>query len=145
MQGILRHGFRLEAHVSEDVFQDVFTRVYLRLDDVRDDHAVRPWIAQIARNATLDWLRQSRREIAVGEERDADPVDEPLSRVEEALEVRDALSRLPAHQQEILDRFFTRDESYRAIGEALSLPAGTIASRISRALGALRAELEVDG
>jgi hypothetical protein len=41
-----------------------------------------------------------------------------------------------------LDRFFCRDESYRAIGEALELPAGTIASRISRCLAKLRAVLE---
>ena len=44
--------------------------------------------------------------------------------------------------REILDRFFCRDESYKAIGEALELPAGTIASRISRCLAKLKAELE---
>ena len=42
----------------------------------------------------------------------------------------------------MLDRFFARDESYRVIGEALELPAGTIASRISRCLGKLREKLE---
>jgi DNA-directed RNA polymerase specialized sigma24 family protein len=42
----------------------------------------------------------------------------------------------------VLDRFFARDESYRVIGEALDLPAGTIASRISRCLGKLREKLE---
>ena len=40
------------------------------------------------------------------------------------------------------DRFFARDESYRNIGDALDLPAGTIASRISRCLVKLRSELE---
>ncbi len=45
---------------------------------------------------------------------------------------------------EILDRFFCRDESYRAIGEELSLPAGTIASRISRCLRKLREILGAD-
>ena len=44
--------------------------------------------------------------------------------------------------RDILDRFFCRDESYRAIGEALELPPGTIASRISRCLTKLRAVLE---
>jgi DNA-directed RNA polymerase specialized sigma24 family protein len=42
----------------------------------------------------------------------------------------------------VLDRFFCRDESYRTIGAALSLPAGTIASRISRCLVKLRHEVE---
>jgi DNA-directed RNA polymerase specialized sigma24 family protein len=44
--------------------------------------------------------------------------------------------------RDILDRFFARDESYRTIGEALELPAGTIASRISRCLDKLKALLE---
>jgi RNA polymerase sigma-70 factor (ECF subfamily) len=56
--------------------------------------------------------------------------------------VRDALATLPEHCQEILDRFFARDESYREIADALDIPPGTIASRISRCLKKLREELE---
>jgi DNA-directed RNA polymerase specialized sigma24 family protein len=56
--------------------------------------------------------------------------------------VRAGLDAVGVDCREILDRFFCRDESYRAIGEALDLPAGTIASRISRCLSKLRAELE---
>ena len=48
----------------------------------------------------------------------------------------------PEAWHRILDRFFARDESYRNIGDALDLPAGTIASRISRCLVKLRSELE---
>ena len=52
------------------------------------------------------------------------------------------LATLPESCQEILDRFFARDESYKTIGEALDLPAGTIASRISRCLEKLKAAME---
>ena len=65
-----------------------------------------------------------------------------LTQIEEAFDVHDALAGLPEHCREILDRFFARDESYRAIGEALELPAGTIASRISRCLDKLRQAFE---
>jgi DNA-directed RNA polymerase specialized sigma24 family protein len=44
--------------------------------------------------------------------------------------------------RQILDRFFARDESYRTIGDTLGLPAGTIASRISRCLDKLRDSFE---
>ena len=40
-----------------------------------------------------------------------------------------------------LDRFFCRDQSYREIGDALAIPAGTIASRISRCLARLKEAL----
>jgi len=39
-------------------------------------------------------------------------------------------------------RLGARDESYRTIADALGLPSGTIASRISRCLAKLRVELE---
>src|SRR2546430_66214 len=65
-----------------------------------------------------------------------------LTMLEDALTVHEALAATPEHCREILDRFFARDESYRTIGEALDLPAGTIASRISRCLGRLRELLE---
>jgi DNA-directed RNA polymerase specialized sigma24 family protein len=42
----------------------------------------------------------------------------------------------------VLDRFFARDESYATIGAALGIPAGTIASRISRCLERVRRNLE---
>jgi RNA polymerase sigma factor (sigma-70 family) len=52
--------------------------------------------------------------------------------------VREALGKLSETCQEILDRFFARDESYQTIGETLEIPSGTIASRISRCLAKLR-------
>ena len=35
-------GFRLSDEDAEDVFQDVFTRAFLRLETLRDDSAFRP-------------------------------------------------------------------------------------------------------
>ena len=79
---------------------------------------------------------------AVWDELESPEVDETLARLDEALTVRDALASLPADCREVLDRFFARDESYKTIGEALDLPSGTIASRISRCLARLRELLE---
>lgn len=139
---VVRGGFRLSPADAEDVFQEVFTRLYVRLGTIRDGQAVRAWIAQVARNAALDQIRRSGREVVTGEPLDESSFEEPLRGVEEALSVRAALAQLPAHQQEILDRFFVRDESYDTIGAELGIPPGTIASRISRALGALRVAWE---
>ncbi len=142
VHGILRGAFRLAPHDAEDAFQEVFTRLYMRLASIREDQALRGWIAQVTRNVALDYLRRAGREVASGDAIDERAFDEPLRAVDEAMGVRDALARLPAHQREILDRFFGRDESYQTIGAALGIPAGTIASRISRALAALRTEYE---
>jgi len=136
-------AFRLGPHDAEDVFQEVFARVYEHLDRLRSDDAVRPWIAQLTRRLCIDKLR------AGGREMPADPealeprdVDETLEQLDEAMAVRAGLDEVGDACREILDRFFCRDESYRVIGDALELPAGTIASRISRCLAKLRTALE---
>jgi len=55
-------GFRLASHDAEDVFQEVFARVYQHLDRLRSDEAIRPWIAQLTRRLCLDRLRGAGRE-----------------------------------------------------------------------------------
>jgi RNA polymerase sigma-70 factor (ECF subfamily) len=131
-------AFRLSEHDAEDVFQDVFMRAYQHLDRLRDDAAVRPWLAQTTRRLCIDRLRAGAREGPADAELEPAGVDETLANLEDALAVHEALAAAPGHCREILDRFFCRDESYRTIGEALELPPGTIASRISRCLARLR-------
>ena len=136
-------GFRLGQQDAEDVYQDVFARVYEHLGSLRDDDAVRPWIAQLTRRVCIDRLRSG------SHESDADldelpelPAEDTLTALEEAFDVHEAMAELPENCQVILDRFFARDESYRTIGDTLGLPAGTIASRISRCLDKLRDAFE---
>jgi len=139
---ISTQAFRLPEADAEDVFQEVFARAYQHLDKLRDDAAVRPWLAQLTRRLCIDRLRAGARERPVAEEELAGEADETLALLDEALTVHEALAAAPEHCREILDRFFARDESYKTIGEALDLPSGTIASRISRCLARLRAFLE---
>jgi len=139
---IVVRGFRLQDDEAEDAFQDVFLRVYERLGSLRDDDALRPWIAQIARRICLDRVSaRDRGALPLGELTDEaaeDATESELDGIEEAMDVHDALAGLETPCRELLDRFFARDEPYRVIADALSLPMGTVASRISRCLGKLR-------
>jgi RNA polymerase sigma factor (sigma-70 family) len=133
-------GFRLGEHDAEDAFQEVFTRVYTHLDSLRDDGALRPWIAQLTRRVCLDSIAKSGREQPASET-DAEEGRDVMAEIDEAMVIREAVTMLPEACQEILDRFFARDESYRTISSDLELPSGTIASRIARCLKKLREEL----
>ena len=141
---ICSQGFRLAPADAEDVFQEVFTRVYTRLDSLRDDNALRPWLAQLTRRLCLDAIAASGRMQPV-EEVEPDGRESTLDELDDAFAVREALAELSEPCQEMLDRFFARDESYKTISRDLDLPAGTIASRISRCLRRLREELEGEG
>ena len=134
-------AYRLPPSDAEDVFQEVFARAYENLHKLRDDNAIRPWLAQLTRRLCLDTIRASSR-VQPEESVEPEEVDDTIAKLDESLVVHEALATLPDNCREILDRFFARDESYRLIGDALDLPAGTIASRISRCLVKLRGELE---
>jgi len=139
---ICGRGFRLAQHDAEDVFQEVFARAFERLPELRSDDAVRPWLAQLTRRLCIDRLRLNARDMPSETEPDEREVDDVLSQLDDAMSVRAALDKVGDPCREILDRFFCRDESYRTIGELLELPAGTIASRISRCLEKVRGELD---
>jgi RNA polymerase sigma factor (sigma-70 family) len=136
---IVSQGYRLSGPDAEDAFQDVFLRVYDRLGTLRDPDSIRPWIAQLTRRVCLD--RVSRKE---DDPHPAEPeaLDATIDELDEAFAVREALGRLSGDCQDVLDRFFCRDESYRTIGQELGIPAGTIASRISRCLAKLKEQLD---
>jgi RNA polymerase sigma-70 factor (ECF subfamily) len=138
---IAAQAFKLPEHDAEDVFQEVFARAYEHLPKLRDDNAIRPWLAQLTRRLCIDRLRAGAQEQP---ENEVEPLDaeDTIERLDDALAVHDALAILPDNCQDILDRFFARDESYRTISDALDLPTGTIASRISRCLARLRVEME---
>ena len=135
-------AYRLPPADAEDVFQEVFARTYEHLSKLRDADALRPWLGQLTRRLCIDRLRAGRPSVPIDEVAERGEPDERLERIEEAVVVHEALAGLSGSCQEILDRFFARDESYRTIGDALELPAGTIASRISRCLAKLKETLE---
>ena len=139
---ITMRAYRLPEHDAEDVFQEVFARTYEHLGRLRDDQALRPWIGQLCRRLCVDRLRAASRVELGGGDWEPTGGGATLDELDEALSVHEGLRSLPTYCREILDRFFARDESYRTIADALALPAGTIASRISRCLAKLREVLE---
>jgi RNA polymerase sigma factor (sigma-70 family) len=139
---IATQAFRLVEHDAEEVFQEVFTRTYTHLHTLREDEAIGPWIAQTTRRVAIDRIRSTRIEQPPDGLPESGELDVELERIDLALDVHRAMADLPENCQEILDRFFAQDQSYHVIAESLGIPAGTIASRISRCLSKLRTVFE---
>ena len=134
--------FGLDDDRAQDAYQDVFTRVYPRVDTLADPGALKPRIAQLARHIAVDRLRLDARELPSDAATFELAREHDLTEIERAMVVRETLDCLDEPFREVIRRFFIADESYRAIGEALGLPPGTVASRISRGLVMLRRALE---
>lgn len=142
VHSITVRAFRLAPADAEDVFQEAFLRTWQNLERIHDEEALRPWIGQVTRRLCLDRVRRVREHADPEELERRGDVDQRLATIEEALDLRSGLAALSDTCQDILDRFFARDQSYATIGEELAVPAGTVASRISRCLARLRERLE---
>jgi len=141
---IALRGYGLDHGSAEDVFQEVFSRVYQHVQEIHGDEALRPWIGQVTRRLCIDRLRAGARVEPQEEPPDEGTEDPRLSRIEDAMTVHEGLTLISPDQRTVLARFFLYDESYEKIGKDLDLPPGTVASRISRGLSALRDVLGPD-
>jgi RNA polymerase sigma-70 factor (ECF subfamily) len=138
-------GLRLldDPGLAEDLVQETFVRLWRsahRFDAARG--SVRTFLFTLARRAAVDLWRRGRRnssplaptlEAAV----DADAYEELLL----GLDVRAALDELTAKHREVLELHFDAGLTQRQISELLSIPLGTVKTRIYHALRALKDEL----
>lgn len=145
-----------DPHLTDDLVQEAFLRVYTRADTFGSGRSFRPWLYRIATNLFFDWQRR-RRDTPVGLASDGtaaglatgtDPAGDGLASVvrsEEQQHVRAALARLGADHRAILLLRFDRELSLGEIAEALDLPVGTVKSRLFRALRQFRSQLDGGG
>lgn len=112
--------------------------------------AASTWIFSIARNLRIDAYRREKHPEFDPDDPAFQPEAEPAAdrrlEGEQAAElVRRALETLPADQAEVLRLAYFEDNSQSTIAEALSLPLGTVKSRMRLAFAKLRAVLDQDG
>ena len=144
---------RLTANraASEDLVQDVFTRILKYRAGYQGENRFNVWMFQIARNAHIDYLRKRKSAVALNDQFTEAPSREPLPEDlfeagEEARLVRQALSQLPAKKREILVLFRFQNLKLREIAELFGCRVGTVKAQVHRALKDLsRIYLELQG
>ena len=142
--------FTNSAQEAQDLTQEVFMRVFKTIKSFRStEGSFHTWLARVTRNLLIDHYRRTR------QERVTDSIEEQLPMLEEAggaaavrpdqaLAGREAAAILQATLQklspDLREAVILRDlqeMEYREIAEVLSIPEGTVKSRINRG----RAEL----
>ena len=134
--------------LAEDLVQDVMLAVWRKSKQFTPDRGtVSSWIFTIARNARIDRLRRhsSRPYEDVDEIEltcDGPSAEDEFFAGQQANRVGDALASLPEEQRQVIELAFLNDISQREIATKLSLPLGTVKSRMRLAYAKLRTELE---
>lgn len=135
-------------HDAEDCVQDAFVRAYRAFERFRGGDG-RAWLLTIVRNVCYSRLRDERGdasmeefdEAAHGITRDRAEMAEHVWREASTEILENALAALPPRLREIVVLHEIEGFSYREIANVVSIPIGTVMSRLSRARGRLHAEL----
>lgn len=132
---VFSYAYRLSgnAAAAEDVSQEVFVRAFRNLHQLRDEKAMRGWLLVITRNEFARWCKKFAPPANL-ENQDfrESPVELGSEAVDRAEWVQKALGQLPAEYRLVVNMFYFEQLSYAEIAEALSVPMGTVMSRLNR-------------
>lgn len=136
------------AELAEDLVQEALIAVWNKAASYEPSKgAVTTWVFTIARNLRIDRFRRDGNmpmtELGdYDEPSDAPEGEELLGRKQEDRLVARALENIPEEQREILLLSFVEDLPQSEIATRLSIPLGTVKSRMRLAYGHLRRLLE---
>jgi RNA polymerase sigma-70 factor (ECF subfamily) len=141
-------GITNDVETAADVTQDVFLRLYRFADRVDPSRPLEPWLYRVAVNQANSWLRRRSRWLRVLEEMagwlsiGGKPTPESQAEHEDEWRwVGRAVARLPATQRAVVVLYYVNDLSVREIAEILSIPEGTVKSRLHYGRISLKKEL----
>jgi RNA polymerase sigma-70 factor (ECF subfamily) len=159
LYGYLRH-YLGDADMAADVFQQTFLQVHLKCDQFEPGRKVRPWLYTVATNQAIDYQRRNRRHRMTSLDRvtrgNAEEeagtlaellgvsADGPADNVESAEQheaLRRAVDALPGVCKEVVMLIYFQGLKYREAAEVLSLPVGTVKSRLHTAVQKLTESL----
>lgn len=137
-----------DREIARELTQEIFLRAYRGLGKFRFESRFATWITRIALNQSHSYFRSRRcKERRVEDtfeqaEHGAislDTAEERLATAQEVQRLQQALRDLPEQQREVLVLCALEQKSYEEASEILSIPVGTVRSRLNRARHQLRA------
>jgi RNA polymerase sigma-70 factor, ECF subfamily len=133
---------------AEEIAQDTMLAVWskARLFDPAGASAS-GWIYRIAKNLHLDALRRDRRLAALSAEAEPEEAPQPDAAIltrDMQQRVRAAIAALTPEQLRVITLSFFEEKAHAEIAKELSIPLGTVKSRVRLAMQRLRDLLDGD-
>lgn len=148
---VYRQALRMLNHPEDaaDVTQEVFLKAWRNLPAFRRDSSLSTWLYRLTDHAAIDLLRRERKrqgdaslddaaqELAAQIPCPAPTPEQAAERQELRRAVTQGLAQLPLEQRRVLVLRELQGLSYEEMAGLLSLPLGTVKSRVARARLAL--------
>lgn len=133
-QLLFRYAYRLSGDQAdaEDLTQQTYLIAQKKLEQLRDSQSARSWLCTILRNLFLKKVTRKVEPVSLehGLEVASGDVEMPELTSEE---LQSALDDLPEDFRVPLLMFYFEEQSYKEISSELSIPLGTVMSRLARA------------
>lgn len=151
-QPVFRLAYLLthDADEAEDIAQETFIRAFRALHTFDAARPLRPWLLQIAANLARNRRRSLARYVQAvtrfvrGEAETTTSLGERAGEQWEAQTLREAITALPRADQEIMYARYFLDLSEAETAATFGIAAGTVKSRLHRALARLRVVVDRD-
>jgi RNA polymerase sigma-70 factor (ECF subfamily) len=132
---------------ADDVVQVAVERALTRVDQWNTELKLESWMFGIVRNAWIDEVRSRARRstLFVAEEQGEKIGSDSLAGETVILSVQSAMARLPEEQRAAIALVLVEGLSYKEAAEVMSIPIGTLTSRLARGRDALQGMLGEDG
>lgn len=136
--------FRRQEDV-EELVSDVFVILWEKSEKLRDDSSLKYWLAVVARNAALRFLRCKKLELPLEENllcEEGDSVFFSLEKAEQNSQVRRAVESLPPEDRTIFLRHYFWHQTVSDISREMDKKESTVKSRLKRGREKLRRLLQ---
>ncbi len=121
----------VEAADADDILQDVFLKIHLNLDTLRDDGRLLSWLYQITRHAITDYYRR---------QQPFDEIPETLPSAEEAED--DLTPQLACGLDEMVTALPEKYREALHLSEFQGLPQQTVAARLGISLSGAKSRIQ---
>ena len=132
---------------AEDITSEFFIKLWQSVASYKEGNGHKGYLATIARNMALDFLRKNRREVLESFSKEDDgeiPIAEPVSKdnteeeVTTNIALNEALKTLNEKERIIIDMKVLSDMTFQEISKTLGIPMGTVTWRYQQAIKKLR-------
>jgi RNA polymerase sigma-70 factor (ECF subfamily) len=132
-----------DRRVAEDLAQETLLEAWRHRHKLHDPAAADRWVAAIARNVCLRWVRRRGRELPVAECEPTELADE-LQRSELEEPLGRALTQLPPATRDVLVRHYVEGSQQAEIAARLGISEAAVSMRVSRGRAVLRRLLDAE-
>lgn len=131
-----------DAALADDLTQEALARGLSKLEQLRESARLMSWLCAILNRCWIDHLRATREgvddEVLAELPSDLPGPDSHAERQQTVNRVRAAIAALPLGQRQVVTLVDLEEFSYVEVAEILTVPIGTVMSRLCRARAALR-------